>query len=186
MATEAELLARLQKWVAGRRKPPTVLEVIETGDGELFAAFVLEAFRQATRDAVVDHMANDRIGQIPDAANPVMRVFEGLAKAWQLTDDERLALLGLQDRTELERLLAAQGEVLPIQVVERVSTLLGIFKAINILLPVPARADQWMRRPNLAPPFCGRSAMAVMCDGGIEALLDVRRCLEQQTSSAVT
>ena len=115
-----------------------------------------------------------------------MRVFEGLAKAWQLTDDERLALLGLQDRTELERLLAAQVEVLPIQVVERVSTLLGIFKAINILLPVPARADQWMRRPNLAPPFCGRSAMAVMCDGGIEALLDVRRCLEQQTSSAVT
>jgi hypothetical protein len=39
---------------------------------------------------------------------------------------------------------------------ERVSYILGIYKALQILLPDHDAADAWIRKPNSAPPFGGR------------------------------
>ena len=41
----------------------------------------------------------------------------------------------------------------------RISYVLGIYRALQILLPEPERADAWVRRPNDAVPFGGRSAL---------------------------
>lgn len=46
-----------------------------------------------------------------------------------------------------------QGKVAPLDahVLERLSNLFGIYAALQILLPVPERANAWIRKPNTAP-----------------------------------
>lgn len=96
MANDDELLAKLERWLAGRPELPTIFDVIHTGDGELITAYVLKAFRSAARRAVVDRLEREQvIFPIDDAgiAGAVLRVFDGLARAWALTELEQLTLL---------------------------------------------------------------------------------------------
>lgn len=46
------LFAKLDAWTSARSSPPTLGDVLATRDGELFAAFVLRGFREATAEAV--------------------------------------------------------------------------------------------------------------------------------------
>jgi hypothetical protein len=59
----------------------------------------------------------------------------------------------------------------------RVSYLLGIFKALNILHGQEL-ADQWVRLPNSNILFGGKSALEYMIAGGLPALQNVRRLLD--------
>jgi len=65
-------------------------------------------------------------------------------------------------------------------VLERISYVLGIYKALQILIPVPERADQWISRPNTAPLFGGRSALDRMLGGNVGDLYAVRQYLDAQ------
>jgi hypothetical protein len=69
---------------------------------------------------------------------------------------------------------------LPRDVLERISYVLGIYKALQILFPDPARADAWVRRPNDAPPFGGRSALERMLSGNVGDLYLVRQYLDAE------
>lgn len=69
---------------------------------------------------------------------------------------------------------------LPGDMVERISCLLGIFKAINTLLPEEGRADEWLRAPNSAPLFAGGSALDRMMRGKVSDLKRVREYLDAQ------
>ena len=63
---------------------------------------------------------------------------------------------------------------------ERISYVLGIHKALEILFPDPVRADAWVRRPNDAPLFGGRSALERMLGGNVSDLYVVRQYLDAQ------
>ena len=63
---------------------------------------------------------------------------------------------------------------------ERISYILGIYKALQILLPDPAAADAWVRKPNTATLFGGRSALARMLSGNVADLYVVRQYLDAQ------
>ncbi len=63
---------------------------------------------------------------------------------------------------------------------ERISYLLGIYKNLNILLPSQRAADEWIRKPNMAPLFNGQSAIDRMLAGNLVDLADVRRYLDAQ------
>lgn len=183
MPPEDELLAKLEEWLAAREEPPTVFDVIETGDGELLAAFILKGFRTAARQAVVDRLAGEATTAFADLSNAtsaVLRVFDGLAGAWSLEGSQRLALLGLAETAELQALRTAPLDEVPTEIVERVIILLDIFKAINTLLPEPSRADAWIRTPNSAPLFAGRPALDMMIDEGLEGLRRIRSYLQAQ------
>lgn len=109
-----------------------------------------------------------------------VRGFFRLAEEWQLSEAEQIILLGLPPDFELDRwrrgdIVAANDETL-----ERISHLLGIYKAIHTLLPVLDRANQWMRAPNSAPIFGGRSALDRMLRGSIADLRSVRAYLDAQ------
>ena len=65
-------------------------------------------------------------------------------------------------------------------VLDRISYLLGIYKALNILLPSPRAADEWVKKPNTAPLFHGQSALDRMLGGSLMDLADVRRYLDAQ------
>ena len=63
---------------------------------------------------------------------------------------------------------------------ERISYLLGIYKALQMLFPEPAQADAWVKKPNQAPLFGGRSALERMLGGQVADLYVVRQYLDAQ------
>ncbi|MBV8149116.1 MAG: DUF2384 domain-containing protein [Candidatus Eremiobacteraeota bacterium] len=114
-------------------------------------------------------------------APTALRAFERLADAWELSNDERRRLLGdLPSSTYFKYRRAPEAARLNRDTLERISHLLGIFKSINVLLPRKESADAWIRRPNAASLFKGRSALDYILSGGFAALVDVRRYLDTQ------
>ena len=111
---------------------------------------------------------------------PALRTFFNIAKAWRLSEQEQMKLLGLTSRSTLHSWKAKRVSKVSRDTLERVSYLLGIFKAINILLPDPKRADAWMRAPNNAPLFGARSALDRMTSGNVGDLYVVRQYLDAQ------
>ena len=103
-----------------------------------------------------------------------------IAKAWGLSEDEEAAILGQPDREALRAWKEESGPEIGEETKLRMSYVLGIFRAINTLLPIPERADAWMRKPNKAPIFGGRSALDRMTDGEIEDLKIVRQYLDAE------
>lgn len=175
----------MEAWLASRRSQPTVLDVVATRDGELLGAYILREFRAATAQAVVDHIehhAKSTIVDTPKRGSAAYRVFTAIADAWHLNEHERLALLGLEGDGGAEDISDAPTRELGPDILERLAILLDIFKAINTLLPVEERADAWMRKPNRAPLFEGRSAIAIMLDHGVEGMRKLRSYLQSQTS----
>ena len=103
-----------------------------------------------------------------------------ILKAWGLSEDDEAAVLGQPDSDALRAWKAGKGPEVGEEAVLRISYVLGIFKAINILLPVRDRADAWISKPNAAPIFGGRSALDRMTDGGLEDLKVVRQYLDAE------
>ena len=113
------------------------------------------------------------------AAEAALRTFWRLADAWQLSPAEQQTLLGV-GRTTLYQW--KQGKVGPLDrhVLERLSYLFGIHAALQVLLPVPERANQWVRKPNAAPFLGGASAIDRMLGGQVADLFVVRQYLDAQ------
>ena len=108
-----------------------------------------------------------------------LRAFERIALAWGLSIDEQRRLLGEPPRSTFFAWRKQPDKaVLPRDTLERLSNLLGIWKSLQILLPDPAAADAWVRKPNTAPVFGGRSALDRMLAGNVSDLNFVRRYLD--------
>lgn len=122
----------------------------------------------------------DRKARVADLGGPALRTFFNLAKTWHLSEKEQMKLLGLNSRSTLHAWKGGRVSKVSRDTLERISYLLGIFKAINILLPDTKRADEWMRLPNKAPLFGGRSALDRMTTGNIGDLYVVRQYLDAQ------
>lgn len=110
-----------------------------------------------------------------------MSAFLGIAKAWGLSVAESQTLLGATSPSTFYRWKRGHFTVLPEDLLKRVSCLLGIFKALNTLFPDPQQADGWIRRPNAAPLFSGRSALERMLVGNEVDLRVVRDYLDAET-----
>ena len=117
--------------------------------------------------------------QTTAAAEAALRTFWRLADEWKLTTAEQLTLLGVA-RTTLYQW--RQGTVGPLDrhVLERLSYLFGIYAALQILLPVPERANEWIRKPNAAPFLAGSSALMRMLGGQVADLFVVRQYLDAE------
>src|SRR5579863_10238569 len=109
---------------------------------------------------------------------PAMRTFLNLATAWQLSIDEQLGLLGWPAESTFYKYKAGQVGSLSFDTLMRISLALGIYKALHILYPEPDLADGWVKLPNSNPMFGGKPALALMIDGGMDGLYQVRRLLD--------
>ena len=115
----------------------------------------------------------------PAAAQAALRTFWRLAEAWKLDVHEQTTLLGV-GRTTLYQWKAGKVVALDRHVLERLSYLFGIYAALQLLVPVKERADGWVREPNTAPLFGGRSALDRMMGGQVADLYVVRHYLDAQ------
>lgn len=115
----------------------------------------------------------------PASAQAALRTFWRLADAWKLTTSEQTTLLGVA-RTTLYQWKAGRVGLLDRHVLERLSYLFGIYAALQILLPVPERANEWIRKPNTAPFLAGASALDRMLGGQVADLFLVRQYLDAE------
>jgi hypothetical protein len=111
-------------------------------------------------------------------AGPALRTFFRIADAWRLSGDEARILLGSPPRSTFYAWKKAGQGQLDRDTLERVSYILGIYKALQILLPDPAAADAWVRKPNSAPLFAGQPALQRMLSGNVADLYVVRQYLD--------
>jgi hypothetical protein len=108
-----------------------------------------------------------------------LRAFARIAAAWRLSVDQQLVLLGSPARSTFFAWRKDPARaVLSRDTLERLSYLLGIYKALQILLPDPAAADAWVHKPNDAAPFGGRPALDRMLAGNVADLNAVRSYLD--------
>ena len=110
------------------------------------------------------------------------RAFLRLADLWNLSNEEQRILLGQIKRSTFFKWKKQNGVGVELShdTLERISYLLGIYKALNIIFPDPAIADAWIRQPNQAPLFGGRSALERMLSGQVSDLFLVRQYLDAE------
>ena len=111
---------------------------------------------------------------------PALRAFFRISEVWRLSVAEQMTLLGITARSTFFKWKKDPNVDLPKDTLERISYLLGIYKALQILLPDFHAADAWVRQPNRAPLFGGRSALERMLSGHVADLFEVRRYLDAQ------
>lgn len=112
-----------------------------------------------------------------------IRAFTRLAEIWKLSGAQQARLLGLEP-TQLSTLYKWKSQPgranLSHDTLDRISYLVGIYKALHVLLPDDAAADGWIHRPNDASLFGGRSALVRMLGGSMHDLFLVRSYLDAQ------
>jgi hypothetical protein len=107
--------------------------------------------------------------------------FFNIATAWRLNAEEAMTLLGLDSRsTYFKWKKQPESAKLNPDKLERLSYIFGIYKALQVLLPKADAADQWLKRPNSAIPFQGKSALERMLTGHVADLYVVRQYLDGQ------
>ncbi len=92
----------------------------------------------------------------------------------------RVRILGASRSTYFRWKRDPQEARLSHDTLERLSYLLGIYKAINILLPNPQAADTWVTRPNTHPMFAGSAPIERLSGGNVADLFVVRQFLDAQ------
>jgi Protein of unknown function (DUF2384) len=112
-------------------------------------------------------------------SGPGLRAFFRIAEAWRLTIAEQQSLLGgVAKQTIYNWRARPQDARLTADQLDRVSYVLGIYKALHILFTRAEQADTWIRRDNSAMPFGGHPASDLILSGRMEDLIRVRRYLD--------
>jgi hypothetical protein len=104
--------------------------------------------------------------------------FLKMMEIWKVRDeDARMLLGGISNGPFYEMKKNPKGKVLDVDRMFRISYLLGIFKAINILHGQEL-ADEWIQLPNSNSMFGGKTPLQYMIYGGLPAMQNVRRLLD--------
>jgi len=112
---------------------------------------------------------------------PALRTFFNICQSWGLNNKEMQILLGLSSESTFYNWKKAPEQVvLSNDTLERLSYILGIYKALQILLPDPTIADKWPKINNNSPLFKGDKPIAFMLSGQVADLYLVRKYLDAE------
>lgn len=123
----------------------------------------------------------------PDLSNAATRArlsrsaikgFLRIMEKWSLRDaDARLLLGGISSGSFYALKKAPHNRALDQDMLTRISLLIGIFKALNILYS-PQLADAWITQSNRNPMFQGATPLAYMLQRGQPGMVAVRQLLD--------
>ena len=108
--------------------------------------------------------------------------FFKLMDAWQVRDEAARQLLGGVSNGVYYQMKRGQKKTLDQDKLTRISLLIGIFKALNILYSRKL-ADAWVSLANSNPMFEGEPPLTYMVQGGVPALVRVRQLLDARRGS---
>jgi hypothetical protein len=126
------------------------------------------------------HVRGSHSPSVADLGGPGLRAFVALAEQWQLSIPEQLKLLGIASRSTFFKWKREARPRLPQDTLERISYLLGIYKSLRILLPDDEAVIAWVRKPNDAPLFGGKTALERLLSGQVADLFVVRQYLDAE------
>jgi len=106
-----------------------------------------------------------------------LKAFFNIAKLWHVRDEDAMRLLGSMASSTYYAIKKSPRRAIDPDTILRISYLVGIFKALNILHD-QALADRWVTLPNANPIFRGITPLEYMIRGGIPAIQVVRRLLD--------
>ncbi len=106
-----------------------------------------------------------------------LKAFFNIVACWHLRDEDAMRLLGGMASSTYYAMKKSPRRTLDADTMLRISYLIGIFKALNILHG-KTLADRWITLPNANPIFHGATALDYMIRGGIPAIQLVRRLLD--------
>jgi hypothetical protein len=120
------------------------------------------------------HLDPDELGQT------ALTAFFNITAGWGLAAEEERTLLGAPPRSTFFKWKGERAARLSPDTLERISYVMGIYKALRILLPTEDAANAWVKKPNRALGFGGKSALERMLAGRVIDLADVRRYLDAE------
>lgn len=106
-----------------------------------------------------------------------IEAFFRIIDLWALRNEDATGLLGGISNGKFHDLKKTHRGNLSQDELTRVSYLIGIFKALNILFSKKL-ANEWVRRPNTNPMFAGATPLHLMLTRGMPALMETRRFLD--------
>ena len=106
-----------------------------------------------------------------------VRIFLNIMDRWGVRDENARQLLGGMSNGAFYAMKKDADRVLDEDKLRRISYLVGIFKALNILHG-EALADRWMTLPNRNRIFGGATPVEHLIRGGLPAFQMVRRLLD--------
>lgn len=106
-----------------------------------------------------------------------------LAAQWGLTEAQLATLMSLSVPTiqRWKKQVRASGQLattLGPDTLDRISYLLGIYKALHLLFSDDDQANGWIKRANSNPTFAGITPLDYMLQGHMHHLSHVRRHLD--------
>jgi hypothetical protein len=96
---------------------------------------------------------------------------------WKVRDEDARGSLGGVTNGPFYEMKRNPDRVLEADRLTRISYLVGIFKALQILHG-PRLGNEWVLLPNRNPIFNGQTPLAYMIRGGLPAIANVRRLLD--------
>jgi uncharacterized protein (DUF2384 family) len=135
--------------------------------------------------AVVPDLGLD-LRKLPDLAaattrsrlsRPAIEAFFAIVEKWDLRNEDAMALLGGTSHGRYYELKKNRKGLLSQDELTRISLLIGIFKALNILFN-QRLANQWTTRPNSNPMFNDAPPLELLVRGGVPGMISVRRLLD--------
>jgi hypothetical protein len=112
------------------------------------------------------------------AAHVALKVFFNITNAWGLRVKQQRALLGNPAESTFFNWKSGKASKLSQDTMERISFVMGIYKALGVLFPTRQQADEWVNKPNR--DFGNESALTFMLKGSMINLSDTRRYLDAQ------
>ena len=109
---------------------------------------------------------------------PGLRTFFNIADDWGLNTDQQRTLLGGISKSSLHNWKAGRASALSRDQIERVSLVLGIYKAMALLFADGDGGKRWLKSGNTEAAFGGGSPLARMLRGGMEDLYVTRRYVD--------
>ena len=115
-------------------------------------------------------------------SGPGLRAFLAIADLWGLTEEQRRLILGYPARSPYQGWVKKARErrdiTLSVDVLMRISAILGIYKGLRILFADDDKGVEWVRRPHKARVFGGVPPIELITSGTQDALLTVRRFVD--------
>ncbi len=149
--------------------------VVEFVDAEDPAAVSAQTSASCQPAACPDRFSKENRRRLSGAG---LRTFVRIADLWELSPRQRRLILGSPAASTYRGWLAAAAAhrdlTLPVDVLIRISAVLGIHAMLGIIYLDAGQPLAWLQAPCPAMPFGGRTPMEVMTDGSFAGVMAVR------------